>query len=304
LPDWLNDIGIGPVQEEVEDTGIIYTSRFYRLNPGQTYPPRTGPIGGDLGYIKYGVFVGDNNTFSITLAAPSDDAELRTKLSDPATFDEAARALGATAPYLDGRATPLVDEVFVMAGLLNRQRHYVVDGKPLVLGMLPVGDAVLCTNPLYGRGCSIGYWGAHLMAQAISEHSDNLLTLATEYDAALQRDIVPWYLSGVQQDAEARRVSSSLLKGDDPDVDTADPKTFMRSVLREGLLPALRYDPVVLRAFMRNLNLLTSPDAMMNNPEVMNRVFAIWQDRENRPAEIPLGPKRRREFLELLNSAA
>jgi flavin-dependent dehydrogenase len=191
-----------------------------------------------------------------------------------------------------------------MAGLLNRQRHYVVDGKPLVLGMLPVGDAVLCTNPLYGRGCSIGYWGAHLMAQAINEHADDLLTLATEYDAALQREIVPWYLSGVQQDAEARRVSSSLLKGDDPDVDTADPKTFMRSVLREGLLPALRYDPVVLRAFMRNLNLLTSPDAMMNNPEVMNRVFAIWQDRENRPAEVPLGPKRRRDFLELLSSAA
>jgi hypothetical protein len=43
---------------------------------------------------------------------------------------------------------------------------------------------------------------------------------------------------------------------------------------------------------------------MMNNPEVMNRVFAIWQDRENRPAETPLGPKRRHEFLELLNSAA
>jgi 2-polyprenyl-6-methoxyphenol hydroxylase-like FAD-dependent oxidoreductase len=304
LPDWLSDIGVGPVQEEVEDTGIIYTSRFYRLNPGQTYPPRNGPIGGDLGYVKYGVFVGDNNTFSITLAAPTDDAELRTKLSDPATFDEAARKLVATAPYLDGRATPLVDEVFVMAGLLNRQRHYVVDGKPLVLGMLPVGDAVLCTNPLYGRGCSIGYWGAHLMAEAINEHADDLLTLATEYDAALQRDIVPWYLSGVQQDAEARRVSSALLKEDDPDVDTADPKTFMRSVLREGLLPALRYDPVVLRAFMRNLNLLTAPDAMMNNPEVMNRVFAIWQDRENRPAEIPLGPKRRRDFLELLTSAA
>ena len=75
---------------------------------------------------------------------------------------------------------------------------------------------------------------------------------------------------------------------------------MMRSVLREGLLPALRSDAVVLRAFMRNMNLLSSPDAMLKDPEVMNRVFAVWQDRENRPAEVPMGPKRRADFLALL----
>ena len=116
----------------------------------------------------------------------------------------------------------------------------------------------------------------------------------------LQREIIPWYRSTVEQDAEARRVSASLLNGEDPDVEADDAKTFMRSVLREGLLPALRYDPVVFRAFIRNFNLLTAPDAMMKDTEVMNRVLAIWQDRENRPAEVSIGPKLRREFLELL----
>lgn len=38
LPDWLNDIGAGPVLEEVEETGIVYASRFYRLNPDAVYP--------------------------------------------------------------------------------------------------------------------------------------------------------------------------------------------------------------------------------------------------------------------------
>jgi len=300
LPEWLADLGVGPVNEFVEDTGIVYASRFYRLKAGHSYPPRNGPIGGDLGYIKYGVFVGDNDTFSITLAAPTDDTELRTRLADPATFDAAARQLVATAPYFDGRAEPIIDGVYVMAGLLNRHREYVVDGRPLLLGMLPVGDAVVCTNPLYGRGCSIGYWGAHLMSEALATFDGDWLALAVDYDAAINREIMPWYRAGVEQDAEARRVSSALLKGDDPDGDTSDPKTFMRSVLREGLLPALRTDPVVLRAFMRNLNLLTSPDAMTKDPEVMNRVFAVWQDRDNRPAEPPMGPKRRAEFLELL----
>ena len=308
LPEWLSAIGTGEVPEEVEDTGIVYASRFYRLKPGAEYPPRSGPIGGDLGYIKYGVFIGDNRTFSITLAAPVDDDVLRSRLADPEVFDEAARKLNATAPYLDGRADPIGDGVYLMAGLLNRLRRYVVDGEPLALGVLPVGDAMVCTNPLYGRGCSTGYWGAHLLVESLDVtvgdgvelDASKLRDLAVTYEAAVHREIVPWYRAGVEQDAEARRVAAALLRGEDPDSDTGDMRTMMRSVLREGLLPALRVDAVVLRAFLRNLNLLSSPDSLMKDPEVMNRVFAVWQDRENRPPEVPMGPKRRSEFLDLL----
>jgi hypothetical protein len=303
----LNALGIGPGPEEVEDTGIVYASRFYRLKPGATYPPRTGPIGGDLGYVKYGIFVGDNGTFSVTLATPTDDDDLRQRLSDPVTFDAAARHLVATAPWMDGRAEPITHGVHVMAGLLNRYRQFVVDGAPLVLGMLPVGDAVICTNPLYGRGCSIGYWGAHLISQTIAAHAgelsrDALRAMALEYDAAISREILPWYRAGVQQDAEARRVATAHLDGIDPDADSSDPRTFARSVLREGLLPALRSDAVVLRAFFRNLNLLTEPDALLKDADVSQRVLRIWQDRDNRPPETPLGPKRRSEFVACLST--
>jgi 2-polyprenyl-6-methoxyphenol hydroxylase-like FAD-dependent oxidoreductase len=74
LDEWLAAAGICTPPEEVEDTGIVYFSRFYRLRDGQHPPPRSGPIGGDLGYLKYGVFVGDNRTFSVTLATPTADA--------------------------------------------------------------------------------------------------------------------------------------------------------------------------------------------------------------------------------------
>ena len=57
----------------------------------------------------------------------------------------------------------------------------------------------------------------------------------------------------------------------------------MRGVFRDGLLPALRRDPVVLRAFFRSLNLLTAPNAMVKDPDVGARVLAVWQDRDNRP---------------------
>jgi 2-polyprenyl-6-methoxyphenol hydroxylase-like FAD-dependent oxidoreductase len=288
------------VPEQVEDTGIVYYSRFYRLREGQAYPPRTGPIGGDLGYLKYGVFVGDNGTFSVTLATPTDDEQLRKLLADPQVFDATASHLVATAPWLDGRAEPLTDTVHVMAGLLNRWRDYVVDGEPVATGIIPVGDAVLCTNPLYGRGCSTAFWGAYLMARAVATFGDDGREVALAYDASLRSEIHPWYRAGVEQDAEARRVAAAHLAGQDPDADASDPRTFMRTVFRDGLLPAMRTDAVVLRAFFRTVNLLDRPDAMAGDPEVGARVLAVWQDRENRPAEPPLGPKHRSELLEII----
>ena len=300
LPDWLHEIGCTPIADESDDTGIVYFSRFYRLLDGALYPPRTGPIGGDLGYLKYGVFVGDNRTFSVTLATPTDDQELRTKLTDPATFDACARQLVATAPWLDGRAEPITESVHAMAGLINRWRQHVVDGQPLATGLIPIGDAVLCTNPLYGRGCATAFWGAHLMVAAIDAHPGDTRQMLITYDAALRAEIHPWYRASVEQDAEARRVAASLLVGGDPDGDASDQRRFMRGVFRDGLLPALRRDPVVMRAFFRSLNLLTPPDAMIKDSDVAARVLAVWQDRDNRAPEPPLGPKRRAELLELI----
>ena len=73
---WLADVGAAPVFEEEEDTGIVYFSRFYRLCGGEE-PVMEGPIGADLGYLKFAVFRGDNGTFSVTLAVANDDTELR-----------------------------------------------------------------------------------------------------------------------------------------------------------------------------------------------------------------------------------
>jgi 2-polyprenyl-6-methoxyphenol hydroxylase-like FAD-dependent oxidoreductase len=300
VADWLVEIGARPVAETVEDTGIVYASRFYRLLPDAEVPPRTGPIGGDLGYVKYGTFVGDNRTFSITLAVPTDDDELRRRLAEPAAFDAAARSLPATAAWLDGRAEPITPEVHLMAGLLNKWSDFVVDGEPAAIGLVPVGDAVLCTNPLYGRGCSTAYWSAHLLAQAIAEHPDDLRAVAVTYDDALRTEIHPWYRSSVEQDREARRVAAALLAGEEPYGDASDPRALTRSVLRDGLAPALRSDQVVLRAFVRNLNLLSPPDALLTDADFGARVFAVLQTKDHRPPEPSLGPSTRADFIAAL----
>jgi 2-polyprenyl-6-methoxyphenol hydroxylase-like FAD-dependent oxidoreductase len=303
VADWLAEIGARDLVETVEDTGIVYASRFYRLLPDAELPPRTGPIGGDLGYVKYGTFVGDNRTFSVTLAVPTDDDELRRRLADPAAFDAAARSLPATAPWLDGRAEPITTEVHLMAGLLNKWSDYVVDDEPAAIGLVPVGDAVLCTNPLYGRGCSTAYWSAHLLATALAEHSGDVGAAAVAYDTALRAEIHPWYRASVEQDREARRVAAALLAGEEPYGDASDPRAFTRSVLRDGLAPALRSDQVVLRAFVRNLNLLSAPDALLTDADFGARVFAVLQSKDQRPPEPSLGPATRADFLDALPAA-
>ena len=300
VPEWLVEIGAAAINEEVEDTGIVYFSRFYKLRDGEEYPETVGLIGGDLGYLKYGVFVGDNRTFSVTLAVSTDDGELRRALGDPAAFEIAARHLTVTAPWLDGRAEPITPTVHVMAGLLNRWRDYVVDGEPVAVGIVPVGDAILCTNPLYGRGCTTAFWGAHLLADAIDASPDDVEAIARSYDAAVRTEIRPWYEASVEQDGEARRVAAALLAGEDPDADTEDPRTFVRMLLRDGLAPALRRDVVVLRSFMRTLNMLAAPDAMAKDPDVGARILAVWEARADREPEPQLGPKHRTEFVDLL----
>ena len=67
---------------------------------------------------------------------------------------------------------------------------------------------------------------------------------------------------------------------------------MLRDLMRDGLLPAVRLDAMVFRAFLRAFNLLAPPDALMRDGELIGRVLAVYQDRENRPSEPVLGPPR------------
>ena len=76
----------------------------------------------------------------------------------------------------------------------------------------------------------------------------------------------------------------------------------MRAVFRDGLLPALRTDIHVVRAFMRVFNLLAPPDSLMSAPDVVQRVLAAYQTRDQRAPAQPQGPERD-AMLEVLRAA-
>ncbi len=304
---WSTDLGV-ELDVEEEDTGIVYLSRFYRLHADADLPETNGPIGGDIGYLKYGVFLGDNRTYSVTLAVRTGDDELRSMLLDPATFDRAARTLPATATWAEADRAEAITPVEVMGGLVNRRTRFTDDaGDPYLLGLHAVGDAHTCTNPLYGRGCSLAMVQAHLLAQALRVRPDDALARGREYEAACDREILPWYRASVHQDrinreqaAREKAIAAGTIEADDTNT---DPAQFAQDVLREGLMPAVRTDPDVFRAFIRTFNLLTTPDAMLTDSDVFGRVLAAYQDRENRPPEPVLGPPRQEMLAALLGVA-
>ncbi len=167
VPRLLSNIGVD-LAATSEETGIVYLSRFYRLLDGAELPDSDGPIGGDLGYLKYAVFQGDNRTFSVTFAVATHDDELRSLLIGPEGFELAAATLPTTLPWVQTDRAEPITEVHVMGGLLNRRVDFLDDdGHPVVLGFHAAGDAHTCTNPLYGRGCSLAMVQATLLADAL-----------------------------------------------------------------------------------------------------------------------------------------
>ncbi len=293
LPRWLQAIGAAPMPEESEDCGIFYCSRFYRLRPDARPPQRDTTIGADLGYFKYAIFHGDSRIFSVTFAASPLDAPLRRVLRTP-VFEAATRAFPQIRPWV-GCAEPISD-VHGMAKLRSMRRSWLVDGEPLALGVLPVGDAAIHTNPLYGRGCTFALVHAWLLGDAVREHADDLRALAAAFDAATERELVPWFEMSRRQDRAAAELAAHYTRGETPeewtpDGGVVDPKAYLRALFRHGVVPALRLDATVGRAFFRSFNLLDPPADLMKNPDLMVRVLRVFQSRDQRE-EPRLGPDR------------
>jgi 2-polyprenyl-6-methoxyphenol hydroxylase-like FAD-dependent oxidoreductase len=307
LPEWLAAIGARAPREDSEPCGIFYSTRFYQRRPGVAGPrATTGVMGADLGYLKWGVFPGDDGTFSVTLCASPDDPELRPILH-PRPFELAAGLVPATREWVDPAVAEPLTEVHGMGDLRNTRRFLVEDGAPLALGVVAVGDALIHTNPLNGRGCTLAWIHACCLADALAEHPEDPRALALSLDARVAREIVPWYEATRVQDRDAIEVSAIQREGGDPfafqrEDGGIEPKAYMRSLVHDGFIPGLREDLVLLRTFMRMFNLLEPPEDLMKRPEVLQRVIAAWGRRHTREREV-VGPTRE-EMVEHLRSAA
>ncbi|MDB5425465.1 MAG: NADPH-dependent glutamate synthase beta chain [Phenylobacterium sp.] len=284
------------VPEEAETCGILYFTRHYRLNPGEAEPPRSKEaLTGDLEYLKFGVFPADNGCFSITLCVPEIELELRKTIVDPQVFDAICRRLPGLAPWIDPAKSQAISKVFGMGDLQSRWRTLARDSRAAVLGFLPVGDSLVRTNPLYGRGCSFAAVSAHLLRDAMTASGDPAARVLL-YQSAIDRELRPYY--EVMRDADrtaVRRARRALTPGYRPSLRGRLTKSFME----DGLAVALRSDADLLRAALKGFHMLEHPQAWLRRPANLAKIMGYWARGKARNAEAyrPRAGPEREEML-------
>lgn len=290
--DWLRAAG-GEIAEEESPAGILYFTRHYRLREGQAEPDRGVAQGaGDLGYIKYGVFAADNRHFSITLALPEIETEMRTALPSAQIFDRVCAMLPGVARWTDPARAEPVSKVFAMGALKNVWRGFVKDGRPVVENWYAIGDASIRSNPLYGRGCTTGAVQAFLLGKIFDEtRASSARVIAL--DSRTRTELRPFFDAMVRQDRAAIRRAARERSGTAKNNSLRSRLT--RSFIDDAIGPASRGDVHVLRALMRSFHMQAMPTAWMSRIDVVMRLLLMWARAKAQKAAFylpPLGPER------------
>lgn len=292
-----------PIREASETAGVLYFTRHYRLREGEAEPPRGDvPASGDLGYLKFGVFPADNNRFSITLCLPEIEHELRRAVVDGDVFQRICMAMPGLAPWVHPAKSEPVGRVIGMGDLHSRWRDLDPDGTPAVLGYVAIGDALVRTNPLYGRGCSLAAASAHALRAALDASTDPADRLAA-YAAGIRREVRPYYDVMLKQDRAAiRRARATLTPGHRPSLKGRVAKSFVE----DGITVATRSDIRLLREAMRGFHMLEHPEAWLRRPRNMAAVLRYWArgKRRNAAAYAPKAGPERAELMALLGLPA
>ena len=288
------------IAEESETAGILSFTRHYRLRPGQEEPSRAEnpPASGDLGYIKFGVFPGDNGCFSVTVSVPEVELELRKAIMNPDVFHAITLQLPGVEPWTDAARSEPRGKVHGMGDLHSRWRDMVVDEKPATRNYYPLGDTLVRTNPLYGRGCSFAAVSAEMLRETLEETSD-----ASErqrvYHGKLRTELRPYYMNQRAQDRSAIKRAEAALT---PGYKKSWRGKLVESFFDDGVRIALRSDVDLLRQAMRGFHMLEHPNKWLGKPANLGRVLWYWaRGRKRNAAAYPpkLGPERDQMMLAL-----
>ncbi len=286
------------IGEESEDCGILYFTRHWRRTAADPPPVRaTGT--GDLSYIKYGRFPGDNGCFSITLAIPEVESELRQAVVRPEVFDRICSLLPGIAGWVDPGAAEPISPVYGMGDLQNHWRRFVSADQRAVLGFFAVGDSLVRTNPLYGRGCSFAAVEAEVLGQVLDATAEPAVR-ARLYQSRIEAALRPYYDDMCAQDRDAIRRARETRSGAPRRRSLAE--RAARSFRNDGVAVALRTDLSLLRAALREFNMLDPPRAWLRRPETLIKSLGRWARGRAANAAVhppPLGPDRQSMLQEL-----
>lgn len=282
LPRWLVGLAARPLAEEAEDSGFTYYSRYFR-SPGGEPPAFVAGLLTPFDSFSLLTLPGDAGTWSVTIVISSRDQALK-ELRREENWARLVSACPLHAHLLNGEP---VSGIIAMSGIVDRRRRLVVDGTPVATGILPVGDALCCTNPSLGRGMAMGLIHAAGTAEVIGQHLGDPVTLAAAHDQMSEERVVPWYRQTVALDRARNREIDASIAGEAPAA--APGSDGMDSPAWAQIQVAMLYDADVFRAFLEILSVLALPEQIMARPGFASHLAEAAAGRE--PFTIP-GPAR------------
>lgn len=285
LSQWLTDLGSRPPYEEEEDCGFSYYARYFRGD----LPEQMGPPLSDHGSFSSLTLPGDNDTWWILLYFASGDQSLKT-FRNEATWTKVVQSLPFKAHWLNG--TPISD-VLPMSGVMDRYRRFVVDGTPVVTGLLPVADASQCTNPSLGRGISLGLRHAQLLRGFVRQMNGDPGSTAVEWDNITETNQTPWYRAQVAMDRA--RVAEMYAEREGREIAPPAEDDVAGQMVR-AFFAAMPFDPDLFRAFLEVMGCLSTPEEILARPGMFETLISVAEGKE--PMAMP-GPNRQ-ELLELV----
>jgi flavin-dependent dehydrogenase len=259
--------------------GFSYVSRMYRARRPDDVD-ELNAAGLPMGKLYDGylviVFPQDAGTLSTLIVRASGDAELA-QVREPAKFEAAMRAVPHVARWTDPDGFEPITPVLPGGGLTNTLR-----GQARLPGLLCVGDAVCTTNPMAGRGVSLGLQQARALLDILE---DGVADAAARFDDWTEQHIRPWYEDHVYWDATLLR----RFRGEDLDLAARIPS--------DVICAAGEVDPQIMPAAGPYMGMLAPPAVLRGVEERARAVLRTgW-----RP---PLGDgPSRDELVELIGAA-
>ncbi len=312
FPRWLNDEGIS-VRTEDYDAEIVYYTRHYQLREGEAEPPRNARdrAAGDLGYIKFGVFPADNGHFAVIVCLHECETELRKTIKTGEGFDAVCRNIPGLQPWLAPEKSVATTQPFGIGDIRSIWRHYVDtegekeagDANVAALNFFAVGDAMVRTNPLYGRGCSTSILHAHLLAEALRE-SDDPLTRAKKFAERSDDQLRPIFDASRREDENGVRRAVAANEGQLLEANPKGLKKRFGVAFGDAIAAASRFNLHVNRGVMRTVNLLEKPGDFLKDRRTQAIVLAyMLRGRgKNAVARMQRGPTRTEMLAEVADS--
>jgi 2-polyprenyl-6-methoxyphenol hydroxylase-like FAD-dependent oxidoreductase len=275
---WLAAIG-APIREESAGCGLLWYARHFRLRlrDGEDHTAVVAlRKSADLGYLKYNFIPADGGAFVVELGAPVGDRALL-GLHREAAFMAVARALPEGATWLDpARAAP-IGPVAAMGEERNLLRQFIIDGRPVALGLHVIGDARGRTNSDYAWGLRQAVDHAFAVADALAAHPGDPEAQALALEAR-----VGGQLAGLYRLALARDQARFRANRGEPAWDPDDGgEGFIHTVVAQ----AAKVDAEIYRALRRRQSQLDPVGALGTDAALLARARAL-------AGQAPPGPPR------------